>query len=116
MKPYIHAKSSAHKFGGSPEDYSDIHNFMDSSKACVPDVRHRAVLHSAFGCFIVEQMFGETRVNSAGKTYSTRDVAEQHIMEDLGFIPSMDKWFESMTIQQWMGGPIKKTTEYKWND
>lgn len=116
MKPYLHSKSSAHKFGGSPDDYSDIHNFMDSSKQCVADVRHRAILHSSFGCFIVEQMFGETRVNSAGKTYSTRDVAEQHILEDLGFIPSMDKWFNTMQIETWMGGPVKTRREIKWND
>ncbi len=28
-KPWIHAVSSAKKFGGVPEDYFDIHNLMD---------------------------------------------------------------------------------------
>jgi len=107
-KPYIHAKSSARRYGGNPEDYIDIHQFMDSSKASVPDVRHRAILHSSFGCFIVEQVFGTSRVNSAGKEYSPRDVAEDHCIEDLGFIPTMDKWLGNMTIQTWMGGKANK--------
>ena len=51
MKPFLHAKIHAKKYGGVPEDYIDIDNFIDSSKATMPDVRHRAILHSAFGCF-----------------------------------------------------------------
>jgi len=31
-KPWIHAKNSARKFGGVPEDYLPIHNLMDSSQ------------------------------------------------------------------------------------
>jgi hypothetical protein len=116
MKPYIHAKSSAKKYGGIPEDYLDIHNFMDSSKSVIADVRHRAIFHSAFGCFVVEKMFGETRQNSAGRIYSVRDVAEDHVIEDLGFIPTLDKWFSSMSKEDWMGGPSKKVTHYKWED
>lgn len=108
MKPYLHAKISAKKFGGVPEDYMDIHNFIDSSKACMPDIRHRAILHSAFGCYLVEQMYGATRVNSEGREYSPRDVAEAHIIEDLGFIPTVEKYLNNMTIQPWMSGTEKK--------
>jgi len=107
MKPYLHAKISVKKFGGKPEDYLDIHNFIDSSKACMPDVRHRALLHSSFGCFIVEQMFGVTRINSDGKEYSPRDVAEEHIQEDLGFIPTVEKYLNNMAVQPWMSGTVK---------
>lgn len=113
MKPYIHAKSSAKKYGGQPEDYLDIHDFMDSSKAALPDVRHRAILHSAFGCFVVEKTFGTTRTNSAGKVYSTRDIAEDHCIEDLGFIPTVEQWFNTMEIQPWMGGPASKKEREK---
>ena len=35
-KPWIHALSSAKRFGGVPEDYIEIHNLMDSSKATLP--------------------------------------------------------------------------------
>lgn len=114
MKPIWHAKNSARKYGGKPEDYIEIHQFMDSTKSALPDVRHRAILHSSFGCFIVERVFGYTMENSDGKSFCPRDVAEDHCIEDLGFIPSVDRWFETMTIESWMGGPVKtkKVIEY----
>lgn len=114
MKPWIHAKNSARKHGGMPEDYHDIHNFIDSSKVAIPDVRHRAVLHNAFGCFLVEKIFGVTRVNSEGKTYSPRDIAEEHVQEDLGFIPTLEKCFEKMELVQWLGGPTRKKRKIKF--
>ena len=86
---------------------------MDSSKAALPDVRHRAILHSSFGCYVVEQAFGRTRLNSAGKEYSTRDIAEDHCIEDLGFIPTVDQWFKTMDIQPWMGGPASRKEREK---
>jgi hypothetical protein len=115
MKPYLHGRIHAAKYGGNPNDYADIDDFIDSSKATFPDFRHRAILHSAFGCFIVEQMFGRTRVNSAGLTYSPRDVAEDHIIQDLGFIPTVESYLEHMTPQSWMSGTGKqknKTTKF----
>lgn len=112
-KPYIHAQSSARKFGGVAADYQDIHDFMDSSKGQIADPRHRMMFHHAFGCFIVERVFGVTRTNSAGKTYSPRDVAEQHVLEDLGHIPSFQDYLDAgeMKIQAWMGGPSRKDRE-----
>jgi hypothetical protein len=113
MKPHIHATSSAKRFGGKPEDYHDIHQFMDSSKAHIADHRHRAIFHNSFGCFIVESVFGITRVNSAGKVYSTRDIAEQHIIEDLGHIPTVQDYLRHMEIQPWMG---ERMTPEKFNE
>jgi hypothetical protein len=113
MKPRIHAKVSAKRFGGIPEDYMDIHNFIDQSKMAMPDIRHRAILHSAFGCFLVEQMFGTHRVNTAGKEYSPRDVAEEHIIEDLGFIPTVERWLDKMPIEGWMSGTLKHRMAHK---
>ena len=110
MKPYLHGRIHAKKYGGTPEDYADIDDFIDSSKAAVPDVRHRAILHSAFGCFVVERTFGRTRINSDGKEYSPRDVAEDHILQDLGFIPTMEQYLNNMTVQPWMSGTEKKNT------
>lgn len=104
MKPFIHSKNSAKAWGGEPEEYQAIHDFIDSSKRCVPDIRHRAILHSAFGCYLVEERFGTTLTLSIGRVISTRDVAEQHILDDLGFIPTMDHWLKHMTIEPWMGG------------
>lgn len=108
MKPYLHSRIHVKKYGGRAEDYADIDDFIDSSKASVPDVRHRAILHSSFGCFIVEKVFGRTRINSEGKEYSPRDVAEDHIIQDLGFLPTMEKYLNHMSIEGWMSGSTKK--------
>ena len=113
MKPMIHARSSVRKYGGKAEDYLPIHQFMDSSKASLGDVRHRAILHSTFGCFLVESQFGVEMNNSDGKPFSPRDVAEDHCIEDLGFIPTMEQWLGNMKIQKWMGGPANKNEKSK---
>ena len=113
MKPLLHAKISVKKYGGTVEDYLPIHNFIDSSKACMPDIRHRAILHSSFGCYLVEQIFGVYITNSAGKMVSCRDIAEEHIIQDLGFIPTVEKYLNNMEIQPWMSGSVKTSESTK---
>lgn len=113
MKPYLHANISAKKFGGKPEDYLDIHDMMDSSGMAHADIRHRALFHHSFGCFMMEKIFGTTRVNSDGKTYSVRDVAEAHVIEDLGMIPTVSNYLNNMDIQLWMSGTEKKTRKFR---
>lgn len=104
MKPYLHGKVSAKKFGGKPEDYQAIHDFLDSSKACFPDMRHRAILHSSFGIYIAEKVFGINLKNSDGKLVSVRDVAEQHVIDDMGRIPTVGDYLEGMPMYEWLGG------------
>lgn len=104
-KPYIHAKSSAKKYGGQPEDYLEIHSFMDISKGALPDNRHRALTHNSwFIMHILTRVFGETFKNSDGKTISTRDIAEQHVLEDFNgkFIPTVQDYFQEMEFKPWM--------------
>jgi len=108
MKPYTHAVISAKRYGGVPEDYIELHNFMDSSKACYPHIAHRAVLHSSFGIFIGEKVFGVTITNSEGKQISTRDVLEHHVHEDLGFIPTVEDWLQNLELKDWMQAKGKK--------
>lgn len=107
MKPLTHAKLSAKKYGGLPEDYQAIHDFFDSSKACLPDMRHRAILHSSFGIFVIERVFGTFITNSAGKQVNVRDIGEDHVMQDLGFIPTVERWFKNMPCERWMTGSHK---------
>jgi hypothetical protein len=109
MKPWLHAKSSARKWGGDPGPYLPIHDFLDSSKSAHASVKHRAVLHSAFGIYLAERVFGHNIINSLGREVSVRDVAERHVIEDLGKIPSLDDWLDHMTLEEWMGGPSRKT-------
>ena len=104
MKPLVHARSSARKFGGKPEDYLFIHEKMDSSKAAHATVAHRCVFHSAFGIFLIEELLGRTMTNSDVRDVFVRDVAEQHVLEDLGFIPSLSDWLNEMPDKPWMAG------------
>ena len=108
MKPYKHARISVKKFGGAIEDYMHIHDWFDHTKAHVADMRHRMVLHNSWGIYICEQVFGTYFENSDGDVVQTRDVAEQHVLDDLGTIPSLDKCLKSMTLERWMGGPVRK--------
>jgi hypothetical protein len=104
-KPYIHAVSSARKFGGVPEDYIEIHNLMDSSKAAMADNRHRALTHNAwFIGTILEKIFGVTIKNSVGRTISVRSIGEQHVLEDYGnkFIPSAQDFLQEIEMKDWM--------------
>lgn len=104
MKPFLHTRGSIARWGGKPEDYIAIHDFIDQTKIAMPDMRHRAVLHNAFGCFLVERIFGHTFKNSDGREVSTRDVAEQHIIEDMGFLPSLEDWLDELPQAAWHGG------------
>ncbi len=103
-KPYIHAQSSARKFGGVPEDYIAIHNWFDETKAIIADNRHRALRHHSEGIFLCERIFGVVIKNSAGRMVSVRDVGEQHVLEDFGhrFIPSAQDYLQEIQFQDWM--------------
>lgn len=104
-KPIHHAMSSAKRHGGKMEDYMDIHNFMDSSKGAMPDNRHRALTHNSwFISNVIERVFGFYLTNSNGKKVSTRQIAEEHVLEDFGmqFIPTAQDFIENMEIQPWM--------------
>ena len=116
MKPYLHGIVSVKKFGGKPEDYQKIHDFIDSSKAHFPDMRHRALLHSSFGIYICEQLFGINLTNSDGKIVSVRDVAEQHVIDDMGRIPTVQDYLQEMPFYNWLGGPKVRTREISMVD
>jgi hypothetical protein len=104
-KPWIHAESSARKYGGKPEDYIEIHNLLDSSKGTIADSRHRALTHTSwFLSVILERIFGVVITNSAGRTVSVRDIGEQHVLEDFGnrFIPSAQDYLQGIEAEEWM--------------
>ncbi len=100
---WFHARSSARKFGGEPEDYLAIHEWFDQTKMCWADTRHRAVLHSSFGIFLSEQVFGVTLTRASdGKEVPTRLIGEQHVIEDLGRIPTIQDWLDRLPYKPWM--------------
>ena len=101
--PWHHAQSSARRFGGVPDDYLAVHGWFDQTKGHWADARHRAVLHSSFGIFLCEQFFGPTlKRASDGKHVPTRLLGEQHVLEDLGRIPTVQDWLEGLPLQGWM--------------
>ena len=104
-KPYIHAISSVKKWGGTPEDYLPIHDLLDSSKGQIADSRHRALTHNAwFLSTILEKVFGHNIKNSDGRLVSTRDIGEQHVLEDFGgrYIPSAQDYLQEVEMKEWM--------------
>lgn len=102
MTPYHHALSSAARHGGQWEDYLPLHQWFDETKGYFPDVRHRALRHHAEGIFLAERIFGVTLVNSAGRRVPVRLVAEQHVKEDLGRIPTAQDWLCRLQPAAWM--------------
>lgn len=99
---YYHAVSSVRKWGGSPEDYLALHQWFDQSKAILADPRHRALRHHAEGIFMAETLFGATIVNADGRTVPVRLIGEQHVQEDLGFIPSFADWARLIEPRPWI--------------
>ena len=106
---YHHSLSSVKKWGGKPEDHQAIHDWFDESKKIMADFRHRALRHHAEGCFACEKEFGVAIKNSDGRMVPVRLIAERHIIEDLGYIPSMSDWFKQIKPTKWMmrGGYLK---------
>ena len=120
MKPLTHCKISVKKFGGRIEDYIDVHNFFDQTKAHIPDSRHRLILHNSLGIYLCEQVFGEMIqmpngtfkkmpyiTNSDGNQISVRDIAEQHVLDDLNHIPTLEKCMEGLKTPDFIAGGLK---------
>lgn len=103
--PLHHSISSVKKFGGEIEDYLPIHNWFDETKAHYPDMRHRALRHHSEGIFWCEKEFGEYIVNSTGKMIPVRAIGEQHVKEDLGWIPTIKDYLDKMETSSWMYKP-----------
>jgi hypothetical protein len=109
MNSWHHAQSAARKWGGTPEHYIDIEEFIDSSKKIIGDVRHRSVYHHTEGVWLCQRIFGRVLEIPRGSGEGTlqvpvRLVAERHILEDLGWLPSPADYLKGMPIKTWMSG------------
>lgn len=117
VNSYRHAMSSARKWGGAPEDYLPVHDFIDSSKQTLGDIRHRALYHHTLGVWLCQRIFGATIVidksppgGPVARTIRVpvREVAERHILEDLGFIPTPQDWLKDTPVKTWMSGAQRR--------
>jgi hypothetical protein len=117
--PLHHAISSHKQWGGQVDDYLPLHNWFDETKAHYPDMRHRALRHHSEGIFWCEKQFGTYITNSDGRMVPVRAIGEQHIKEDLGWIPTIKDYLDNMNIVGWMYKPgdgrkmLKQITEEK---
>lgn len=106
---YHHAQNSARLFGGEPEEFMELHCWMDETKEHMADFRHRALRHHSQGVFEGERVFGNTITLSTGKKIPVRYVLEQHILEDCaGKIPTIADWLSCIRPESWMarGTPV----------
>lgn len=111
MNSWQHAVSAAHKWGGEADQYLAIEEFIDSSKQVVGDVRHRSLYHHTMGVYLCQRVFGDTLTVVRKKTsveVPVRMIAERHIIEDLGWLPSPADYIKGMPIAAWMSGAQRR--------
>lgn len=99
MNPIQHARFSARRRGGVPEDYVAVHALIDSTKMLCSDNRHR-ILHTFWAVQeIVIPIFGHTLRNSAGREVDIKDLCEKdHLLPDFQnrFIPTLGDFVAAM--------------------
>lgn len=99
MNPIQHARVSARRRGGVPEDYVAVHALIDSTKMLCSDNRHR-ILHTFWAVQeVVIPVFGHTLRNSAGREVDVKDLCEKdHLLPDFQhrFIPTLGDFVAAM--------------------
>jgi hypothetical protein len=100
--PYYHSLSSRKRFGAVPEDCFELHEWFDRGKASQPDYKHRCLSHHAQGIFDATQVFALPLTISTGAKVPVRLISEQHVIEDLGIIPTLQDWMELLQAKRWM--------------
>ena len=98
---FYHATSSANAFGGVAEDYLEIHAWFDRSRAGTSSILHRFLSHHTQGIADAVEHFGKTITISTGRKVPVSLIGEQHITEDLGFVPTLDDFIGMMTPGRW---------------
>lgn len=88
---------SVRHFGGDPEDYRELHEFLDSITGEIEGAW--GITHSTFGLGLAEQWFGYV---IGPRDVPTRTVAEKHILAEYLAIPSVQDWLSAVPIQPWM--------------
>lgn len=104
MSPYYHALSSVKRFGGKPADYIEIHDWFDETKQYTGDWTHRALRHHSAGIQWAVDKFGHVVLNSAGQMVPVKMIAEQHVEEDCGFVPTVADYLTCLkdSPKNWM--------------
>lgn len=108
MNIWQHCLLSQRKFGGEPEDYEQVHSFMDSSKYFLYHAKHRLLLHHLFGVGLAVDLLGNFITNSENKKVLVRDISVEHCREDLdGKIPTLFDWLKESSELEYVMKEIK---------
>lgn len=99
---YHHCLASIKEWGGDVDDYLKIHAWFQEGRNLVFGHRYRALRHHAEGIFQCETIFGISLRLSTGRIIPTRWVAEQHVRNELGRIPTFADWAEAIQSEPWM--------------
>ena len=104
MTPLKHAESTVKKWGGKWEDYVAIHDWFDETKSYTGDWTHRALRHHSAGVQWAVEKFGHAVINSSGQSIPVKMIAEQHVEEDCGFIPTPKDYLTPLakSPEKWM--------------
>lgn len=113
MTPWAHSESTALKWGGKPEDYMALHNWLDETKQYTGDWTHRALRHHSAGIQWGIDKFGDSIVNSNGKHVPVKMILEKHITEDCGYIPTPSEYLKPLRDhpEPWMLRVKKKRVQ-----
>lgn len=115
MTPWKHAESSASKFGGKPEDYIEIHDWFDETKMYTGNWTHRVLRHHSAGVQWAVEKFGHVIKNSSNQFVPVKLIAERHVQEDCGFIPTPQDYLKHISVSdsaKWMlSVPTKSTSK-----
>jgi hypothetical protein len=104
---HYHCVSSAKAFGGTPEDYAELHRWMDRSRAGTDALLHRMLAHHTTGIADGVALFGDTWTISTGAQIPTSLVLAGHVREDLGFVPTLDHYIELLRTPRWASRPAQ---------
>jgi hypothetical protein len=93
MRPYQHARASAARSGREWVEDLAIHEFIDSTKAAFPDLRHRMILHSV-------DLGGELAARAFPGRPDAREVVRRHVIEDVGHARTVGDWLAHCNLHR----------------
>lgn len=93
MRPWQHALSSSRPSGRTWPDDLAVHEFLDMTKACTADRRHRMILHHVdLGAELARRAFPERE--------DIASIVELHVTEDLGEPVRLCDWLDCCDLSR----------------
>ncbi|MGE0282671.1 MAG: hypothetical protein AB7P20_18955 [Rhizobiaceae bacterium] len=96
------ATISAARFGGDAAAYLALHNWFLETRNWSAGPEHLAFRHHAFGIFEAEARLGPVIALDTGTAVPTRVVAERHVRQVLGRVPSANEFLKRIKGERWM--------------